>query len=173
MKKIILVEGCDKSGKSTIIRDLQKIFPQHLLFKNNIKPEDNKLETIGKIAGIYLGAYQASNLLDFRSIYDRCHLTEIVYSYRRGYESSKYFNWLEYEEQYLKDACIIYMTAPKELIKFRFKTDNETYIGAEEIESILDRYEQYLKITKLPVLRLSSLYERDKNLLKTVKFLGE
>ena len=168
---LILIDGCDKTGKSSIISDISAVLPGMPIFKNNTKPEDKKEFTIGKLVGIYLGAYRAA-MMKGSTIFDRSHITEIVYSHRRGYSSLEHFDWFAYEEEVLLgNAVVIYMSAPKELIHKRFKEDKETYVDPKEIEGILDRYDDYLGMTSLPVLQLSSTEDRQKNLLDAVTFL--
>lgn len=176
---LLLIEGCDKAGKSTIVRELRKTFPRSVQFKNMIKPEDREQTTIGRIAGIYLGAYQFAKQIQernntFHTIFDRGHITEIVYSHRRGYESTKSIDWLRYERELLSsDTVLIYVSAPPTVIRERFETDKETYIDQAEIEGILERYEDYLRITEIPTLKLSSLDAPVSNLIKIVQFIDK
>jgi len=175
---IILLEGCDKAGKSTLVKGLKEMFPESVVFKNMIKPEDKLQSTIGRTAGIYLGSYQFAQQIQregntFHTIFDRGHLTEIVYSHRRGYESTKHIDWIHYERELLsQNAIIVYAHAPANVIKERFKTDKETYVDEKEIEGILERYEEYLRITKIPVVRISSLNDNKSNLAMLFNFIN-
>ena len=166
----ILIEGIDKSGKSSIVKELQKLFPSAVTFKNKLKPvvEDDSART----SGIYLGAYQMANCLDKITLFDRSHLTEIVYARKRCYDAEVFFNWPEYEKSMLKDTLLIYMSAPVEIIKTRFKKDNETYLSESEIDWILDGYERYLSKTNLKFIRLDSTTEMTKNLAEVVQALA-
>jgi len=155
---IYIVDGCDKSGKSTVVNSLVNLFPLLHKIKNQFKPTSSTEETGFKMIGIYLGIYETLLQTETDAVLDRGHLTEIVYGHRRGYDSEKLFPWTDFEETTLADnARIIYVSAPPAVIRERFKVDNETYISDTEIEGILERYENYLEKTKLKVLRLSSL----------------
>ena len=171
---ILLFEGVDKSGKSTLLNDLCNYLiskeRNFELFKNKIKPEGKKEFSIGRTAGIYLGAYQLASQNSHLSLFDRSHITEIVYSNRRGYEALDYFDWLEFEEKQ-KDMLLVYTSAPEGVIKKRFELDGEDYIAPEEIRSILNRFDIYLERTVLPTIKLSSLDAREANLEKLINFL--
>ena len=172
---LILVEGCDKTGKTTLISDLKKHFPGLTIIKNEFKPTGNNPTSIFGTIGQYLGMYQYHfQTNDNRMIaLDRSHITEIVYSQLRGYNSLEYFKWYDYENQHEKDFLVIYMSAPTEVIAKRFKEENETYLSAEQINQVVQGYEQYLRDSNLPRLMLSSLDDREKNLLKAIKAIAE
>lgn len=168
---IILFEGVDKAGKSTILKDVQSVLSCSTFKNTAIKPTDEDFDPV-KLAGFYIGAYElAQNLREEGHIlFDRSHITEIVYSNRRGYSALDLFNWLEYEEK-LSNFLVVYMSAPVDVIKKRFVTENETYLSAEEIEGTLDLYDSYLSVSKLRVIRLSSLDSRLDNLEKVIQAL--
>ena len=165
---ILLIEGVDKVGKTTLINDLKQLFPSAKVYKNNIKPEDKRETTIGRTTGIYLGFYQiAIANPEEVIIFDRSHITELIYAYRRGYNPLTYFNWFNYEKKVLLGSTvIIYLSAPIQVITRRFKEDNETYISKEEIQPIVSGYELYLRKTSLPKIKLSSLDLRSDNIKK-------
>lgn len=167
---LVLVEGVDKCGKTTLLSDLHEHLPGVRTFKNMIKPEDKSLHTIGRITGIYQGVYQVFEN-DELVLMDRSHITELVYSPRRGYSSRDHFNWRLLEDQL--NACVIYMSAPIDVVSQRFKEDNETYVDVAEIDSLVSGYEEYLRNTDLSVLWLSSLDSRESNLIKAIKFIGD
>ena len=75
---LILIEGIDKAGKGTVIEDLLKIYPAAIVFKNKIKPVGKDEISVGRTAGIYLGAYQLAKKLPSIVLFDRSHITEIV-----------------------------------------------------------------------------------------------
>lgn len=173
---ILLFEGCDKAGKSTLLNDfcnylIDKSIPFDV-FKNKIKPDGKKELSIGRTMGIYLGAYQLASQNNGITLFDRSHLTEIVYSSRRGYEALDYFEWLSFEEKQ-KDMLLVYVSAPEGVLKKRFKEDDEDYISEDEIRTILNRFEIYLKTTKLPTLTLSSIDDRKMNIDALINFLQE
>lgn len=171
---LILIEGVDKCGKSTIGKDIRDATVGLCTFKNVIKPEDKKEATIGRTSGIYIGAYQFALCNSLSTLFDRSHITEIVYSSRRGYESIAHIDWKFYENTILKgQTLLIYMTAPAKVIAERFITEKEDYVSQDEIQTLLDRYETYLATTELPLLRLSSLDSRQENLRKAIDKMRE
>lgn len=168
---LILIEGVDCSGKTTLIQDLLGGISDSSVFKNNIKPEGKTLFSIGRTAGIYLGAYRLAQALKTDVIFDRSHITEIVYSPRRGYQSLEYIDWPAIEEEMKSNACVIYVSAPKEIIERRFKEKGEDYIAEEEIEGLLIGFDEYIKGCKLPLIEISSLNSRYKNLVEVEEFI--
>ena len=175
---ILLFEGCDKAGKSTLISDFRTFYTRDglipVLFKNSIKPINSSDFERGKITGIYLGAYQLAQKLG-DCIFDRSHITEVVYSHRRGYDALEKFDWKEFEaiSPLLKDAAIVYLSAPVEELKKRFDSDKEEMIEKSEISEILNRYNFYLETTSLPIIVLSSTDSREENLEKLLSFVSK
>lgn len=167
---IVLVEGVDKTGKDTLIKDLSEVFNARV-FKNSYKPAGNEELAIGYIAGIYNGIYQFLKDEKEIVILNRSHITEIVYSFKRDYESLEHIDWIEVEKELLKDACIIYMTAPDDVICERFKTDKEDHTLPEEISRLKFRYSLHLALTKIPFKVLSSIEDREKNLAAAMGFI--
>lgn len=174
---IIILEGIDCSGKSTLLDDIyHKVYEgtSRFAFKNPWKPEGKDPFMIGRTAGIYLGAYEAAMQSGTDVIFDRGHITELIYSAKRGYDANKYFRWDLYEIDKLeRNAVLIYMSAPASVLQERFKKEKEDYLSIADIDVILRRYEEYLEETPLRTLKLSSLDPRKLNVMKVVNFLNE
>lgn len=168
---IIIIEGIDKSGKTTLIKDLYAALPAAVRVKNTIKPDGSKEISIGKIIGVYNGIYNVAGKFENPVILDRSHLTEIVYSAKRGYQALDYFDWRALEREL--DAIVIYMSAPKNTIKQRFIADKEDYLTVPEIDMIMTGYTDQIAKTSLPVLRLSSTDDRQTNLAEVIRFIGK
>ena len=169
---IILVEGCDKTGKSTLIRDITKYYDAPV-FKSREKPTTKEQFQIGRTQGIYLGAYDVAKLRQkYLTVFDRGHVTELVYSQKRGYNAADYYKWGELEKEFKEHMMIIYMSAPVDVIADRFKEENEEYLSADEIEVTLERYEEYLRNTNLKVLRLSSITHPVDNIKMAIEFIN-
>lgn len=97
--KVIIIEGPDCSGKSTLIKQLtkDKRFRRSMLLKNNYRPTNEK--DIYHIQNIY---NEILNIINNYSEYDyiildRYYPSEIVYSVLRGYESfdDKFYSKLD------------------------------------------------------------------------------
>ena len=169
---IILIEGCDKTGKTTLKNDIAKLFPGFKHFKNPIKPPERDPVEIGRISGIYQGAYHLSKSIG-PVVFDRGHITEVVYGHRRGYDALNYTRWYDLEKELKGHAVVIYMSAPPAVVQKRFEKDKEDFIDPGEIVGILNRYTEYFEECRLPVLKLSSLDSQDENMTKVINFLAK
>ena len=140
---ILILEGCDKTGKSTLAAKLSKELGFPILKTSAPKKgEDPYREYVTKIL--------TSNE---NIIFDRFHLGELVYGpiYRKKSQLDQaQFRSLELLLK-ARDARIIYCEAPKEFILQKFKEDNETFAQPSDIQLILDTYKSILSKTSLPV----------------------
>jgi len=166
----IIVEGVDKSGKSSLINELSQLL-NYPIVKNEFKPTEHKPEFI---AGVYAGLY--NTLLSCYSgdiILDRSHITEIVYGrIVRSYNALKYFNWLQFEEEKLvKKAVVIYMTANDTTLERRHKEDKEEYINVKQIPHIQQAYRDHIVSSNLEYLQLSSERDMNKNMAEAMYFI--
>jgi len=171
---LILVEGCDKTGKSTLINGLKDKLPGAVVIKNPFKPERGPLF----VNGVYAGMYNSlRSHLDKHSVpifIDRSHITELVYAkVLRGYDAREYFEWDEYETSLLEYSIVLYTYANVRTIKARFVTDKETYVEPSFISLLLDEYDEYFKHSNLRRLRLDSgVLKPDKMIEKSLSFIG-
>jgi len=172
---LILTEGVDKSGKSSLINELSRIF-KYPVIKNPYKPTEYSKEFI---AGFYAGLYKG--LLSCYApsehfILDRSHITEIVYGrVVRSYNALEVFDWVKYEKDNLLDkAVIIYMSASQETIYERCEREKEEYLNFDLIEDITNTYFDYLnQVSSLPSLHLSSENTMNHNIIHSLKFLEQ
>ena len=163
---ILLFEGLDKVGKSTLIRNFQDL-SQMPVFKNPIKP-DKLVYSHGFVNGTYFGAYLAAKLSGKDIIFDRSHITEIAYAkVKRGYEPQEK-DWLDWEELNKHYVVVVYVTAPLDTIRERFKTDKEEYLVDEDIDAINTKYNEYLKESKLSIISVDGSLDRQRMLTQLV-----
>ena len=157
---ILLFEGLDKTGKSTLIRNFQDLSGMNV-FKNTIKPTKQTYAK-GFVNGTYFGAYEAARLANNDLIFDRSHITELAYAkVKRGYTPDSKF-WLEWEEANKHWVIVVYVDAPIATVKKRFKEDGEEYVKASEISLISDEYEKYFKKSKLGLIYIDGSLDRQR-----------
>lgn len=163
---IILFEGIDKAGKSTLIRNFVDL-SQMPVFKNPIKPPAD-IYSQGFVNGTYFGAYESARKSGRDMIFDRSHITEMVYSeVKRGYKPQLDF-WLNWEEFNKHYVVVVFVDAKLELLKQRFKDDKEEYLVEADIEEIGKKYEEYFKASKLSLVYIDGSVDRQRMLTQLV-----
>lgn len=174
---IIICEGIDKAGKSSVIQDLTtQNFVTSVVFKISQKPRDNSLEEQIRVKVAYdelfAQALRLSRSEGKTVIFDRGYPSEMVYSAKRGYDALANEYWWNIDKMYRDaSAVIIYCHAPKDVISKRFVTDNEEFAQHDEIDMLLDRYESFISKTTVPVLKIDSTESRQDNIVKIQEFL--
>ncbi len=156
---IIIVEGCDLAGKSTIVNALSKKMPG-IVMKITARPNSKDKHEIHKLKTYYYSVLDYINRF-YQSkvvILDRFFPSEMVYSkVKRGYEA---FADLEYKEMEKvlghRNHILIYCDPGKETILNRLRSRGDDYINETDIEHLLKRYEFFMKRTSLKVLRLDT-----------------
>jgi len=149
----IIIEGLDKTGKSTLANYILKNMPNTILMKNGEKPKNSSVEERAKISHIY------SNILDIYNTYfkdsifivDRFLLSEWVYSIKRGYEAIDDIDLSDLAEKLsiMGDVILIYCETTREMLVQRFKEDKEEYALISEIEMLNERYEKFVPELKV------------------------
>lgn len=163
---LILFEGLDKVGKSTLIKNFNDLSGIEI-FKNPIKPTKGMYDR-GFVNGIYFGAYESARVGHKDLIFDRSHVTELAYAeVKRGYKPKKKF-WLDWEEANQHHVIIVYIDAPLDLVKKRFKEDKEEYVKEKEIELIAKKYEEYFKKSKLSLIYIDGSLSKQRMLSQLV-----
>ena len=151
----MIIEGVDKSGKSTFVRLLQSFFDEPpVVLKNSRRPKmDSNLEReILKSRYELLASVVEKNPLH-RFIFDRFYPTEMAYSLvKRGYDALEDKWYWDFDKRISKTrTALVYVESPILTVKARFKTGKEDYLTAADIEVVNDRYHQFLDKTELDV----------------------
>lgn len=172
---ILILEGLDKSGKSSMTSDLLSFFYRAVTFKLFNKPTSLAPEELVKIKTAYSELFAQAKRLNNKHtvIFDRAYPSELVYSIKRGYDAFDDPDWWALDERLsrLPNLFIIYCSAPDDVVAKRLITEKEEYMTAEEIPVLRSRYEQFVERTKIPVLGVDSTQPRDKNLASIIKEL--
>jgi thymidylate kinase len=147
-KMLIVVEGVDKSGKSTLVEKLVKGLPQAFLMKVGDRPKDNSKDEKDKIKRLHwkmLRTY-VTHFRDSTLILDRSIISEIVYSkIKRGYEAGKDKEVKEMVK-YLADLkpFIIYCRTSIDETKLRMFEQEEDYLKMSEVEPLMIEYDNVM-----------------------------
>lgn len=141
----VILEGCDKTGKSTIIKELcKKLKEPHLVIKysaphSDLPPEQQKTVQIRNI----VDGITALNMFD-NVIMDRFSGGEYVYApLKRNYDGEYIFR---YEREIPHNTLLVVLTAPDKLIKERF---DHVFITEEEIPIVNAKFMEYFQRTPI------------------------
>lgn len=151
----IVVEGIDKSGKTTFLNLLKSIVPSAVVIKNVNPPRIDSIVEKTALKEKYL---LIENILDRNKdtvfILDRFYPSEMVYSQiKRGYDALEDDWYWDLDRRLgLKKVSLVYVESPGEVLKKRFDSCGEEYVETDEIELLIDRYHRFLEHTALPKL---------------------
>lgn len=153
---MILFEGPDKSGKTTLLRNIAEVRPNSGIWKNTIFKPNSSVYSQGKIAGLYLGFYEAMKIGGdgrYPLFVDRSHITELVYApIKRNYEPDIVF-WREYEPT--MDAVVVYVDTPADIMLKRLMAEGDDYVNPDELVRIKFAYDDYFRrFCRLTVIRI-------------------
>lgn len=140
----IIIEGCDKSGKSTLIEALKNQIPSLISLKLLTKPKDNSDKSKQYIKAMYMHMAEMTRNQAAHYLFDRFYPSQMVYSFKRDHDDMEdpFFWTFEKELAKTPNLYILLDVDPKVVAK-RFKTDKETYATVGEIKKIQDRYLQH------------------------------
>ena len=151
----LIIEGCDKSGKSSLINALKNEIPSLIGIKLLSVPRDNKPETRHYIQVAYAKMADMSRDQSFHYVFDRFYPSQMVYSFKRDANDMEDGWFWKFEQELSKTPSLyIYLDVPKDVLKKRFKTEKEDYVGIEDINRITRRYEKHFEQCQLNKIAL-------------------
>lgn len=156
---IVIIDGCDKAGKSTVIEKLKNKVDHGLMLKNLDKPKDGTNSSQLTIKDHYeeMAVLMKSNPY-FIYVLDRWYPTELVYSsIKRGYDSFGDKFYKQFDRKMAKEPNLyVWIDADPNLIKKRFISDGEDFAKAEEVDKIRERYQFFFDKTSLNKTRVDT-----------------
>lgn len=164
---VIISEGVDCAGKSTINELLQEIIRHTFLIHTSAPPKGSSPDYYQTLLTSSIPFIKA---LRQPVIVDRFHVGESVYgSIFRGY------NLIGREIEALLTGLNVkqvYVTANAEVITQRLRNRGDWYVKEGDIQPILNKYEEELKKSDLPTFKLDTsknITERD--MISLLRFL--
>lgn len=132
---LIILEGCDGSGKTTLARSLARIFDAEIIHCTSRTPNDKKF---------FEGIIEASKTKNI--IADRFCYGQYVYQEKRDRPLGGYDN-LNYLETKLlaAGAKVIYVGAPAEEIEKRLELRGEKLINGLTVCDVMRKFEEVFK----------------------------
>lgn len=166
----IIIDGCDKSGKSTLIEALKNEIPSLIGMKLLTKPWDNSDLSKQYIKKMYIRMADMTRDQSAHYLFDRWYPSEMVYSFKRGYNSMQDPFFWDFEKELRKTPNLyILLNVDKKLIAKRFETDGEDFAKVTEIDRIQKRYLKHFKLCQLNKI----MVDPTDNLEETVKLIKE
>lgn len=146
---IIIIEGPDGSGKTTLAEKLSRQTKYPILHRTQPKTEEEKKLMMGE----YLQTIRSGKNM----IFDRCWYSEMAYGpVMRDASVISYPEMYELEEQLAKTgALIIYATGPKAALWQRCQRRGEEYITSRDnFNAICDNFDKIMNVPHhIPVVR--------------------
>ena len=156
----IIIEGVDKSGKSTIIEKMKNQFEHGLAIKNMIKPRDASSEETERILDMYDHILRISSCEECTYILDRFYQSEIVYSVLRGNDRFKDESFMDvvddWERAIAHNTLFVLLETDPEIVAERFRKCNEDFVKEDQIKMLQERYNKCFEMSKLPKIKLDT-----------------
>ena len=142
---IVIVTGCDATGKTTLIERLAEELDYIVLRGSSFEL------TAGKSNEELFGTF--NNIINVDNvIFDRFTYCNYVYAPLYDDYSVLTEEQVRFIERELKgSAIVIHLTADTETIKNRFETRGEEYVSVDKIDTIKLGYNKVLAKAELPV----------------------
>ena len=151
----IIIEGCDKAGKSSLIHALKNEIPSLLGIKLLSVPRDNKPESKRYIQMAYAKMAELSRDQSFHYVFDRFYPSQMVYSFKRDANDMEDGWFWKFEQELAKTPSLyVYLDVPKDVLKKRFKTEKEDYVDIADINRIVKRYEKHFDQCQLNKIKI-------------------
>ena len=146
---IIIIEGPDGSGKTTLAEKLSRQTKYPILHRTQPKTDEEKKLMMGE----YLQTIRSGKNM----IFDRCWYSEMAYGpVMRDASVISYPEMYELEEQLAKcGAIIIYATGPKAALWQRCQKRGEDYITSRDnFNAICENFDKIMSVPHhIPVVR--------------------
>lgn len=146
---IIIIEGPDGSGKTTLAEKLSRQTGYPIVHKEQPKSEEERLLMMGD----YLQTIRSGKNM----IFDRCWYSEMAYGpVMRDGSAISYPDMYDLEEQLTKcGAIIIYATGPKAALWQRCQRRGEDYVTSrDDFNAVCSNFDRIMKCPHhIPVVK--------------------
>ena len=170
MNKVIIFEGPDKSGKTTIAKELAKRY--NISYFKNYSEQSNFVDKSFTQSAFIEANYLINilNQVEIKNntiILDRHMPSEYAYSKTFGRKTNESLIW-EYDEKFLKYSTVII---------YCYKNDYSEYtdevVDMNQVNKLKKYYDEYLDKTKLKTLKLETSNEDLSSQINEIhKFIG-
>ena len=156
---VIIVDGCDCSGKSFLVHSLGKAFPG-ITIKLTRRPVKKDKEEIGQYKSYVYSIldYINHNRQTKNIILDRFFSSELVYSkVKRKYEAFDDGAYIRMEKSILPLPHLYVYCNPKTgVIVDRLRSRGDDYIVESDVKELVARYNRFFRLTKMNKIKLDT-----------------
>jgi len=168
LEKLIIIEGIDGSGKSTLIQLLYKELYFDYLFNYSYPKEATEKENLAYTKGEYKSSIRIFKELlarDLRIVCDRFHLGEYAYGpIKRGYKTETLDSRIKQIEEFMiknidrRNIRLILLTALPNIVLSRLakKKDLKAEYVLQETDLLFINYRYAIYRSLLPYLQIST-----------------
>jgi thymidylate kinase len=160
---IVIIEGCDRTGKSTLAAKIAEAIKGEVIHCGKPKTDDPYSEYLGMLAE--LPSYK-------NFVFDRFYLGEYVYSqlWRNGCAiTPREFHSLDVIASSLHRAIVIHAYADQQIILDRCAKEGEDLLKPVEIQRCQELFNDIINHTNLPVISYDSGNQSPDDIVKIVK----
>lgn len=151
----IIIDGCDKSGKSTLLEALKNEIPSLVGLKLLTKPKDHSEKSAQYIMKMYMHMAEMTRNQSAHYLFDRFYPSQMVYSFKRGGDDLENGWYWGFEKELSRTPNLyILLDVDEKILAHRFETDGEDYALPEDIKTIKERYNTHYERCQLNKLKV-------------------
>lgn len=157
---VIIIEGPDLAGKSTLVDKLSKEYPGIVIKVSQRPMTKSKGEMILFKKHLYsVLDYVNHNRQTKTIVFDRFYPTEMVYSkVMRGYDSYDDGDFRDMERVIrARNHLYIYCRPAIEILHERFHSRGDEHINIENFDELIARYDRFFSETKMNKIQLDTV----------------
>lgn len=151
----IILDGVDKSGKSTLIEALKNEIPSLIGLKLLTKPKDSSEKSQAYIKQMYMHMADMTRNQSAHYLFDRFYPSQMVYSYKRDHDDLENGWYWAFEKELAKTPNLyILLDVDPDLLAKRFTSEGEDYALPEDIKILKERYNKHFELCQLNKVKL-------------------
>lgn len=133
---ILILEGCDGAGKTTLANELHKLTGYEI-----VKGSSFEISQLGpeRMFGYMMELLDRKNI-----IIDRFYMSNYVYGNLYAYPTMNEGQFADLANKTEKKALTVYVTATEEILKDRINKRGDDSVKAERVKPILEKYNEAL-----------------------------
>lgn len=163
---VIIVEGVDKAGKTTLMEKMTKAIPG-IVIKLTQRPKTADYRERALTKTYWLSVLEYMNLNRNKIIHlDRFYISELCYSkIKRGYEAWEDPDYQHYERVIgSHNHLVLYCDPGEEVIMERLKREGDEHVVEDDMKALIKRYDEYFSKTDLSWIKVNTSKTVEENI---------